>query len=50
MLVRMLETPPNGAKIEIWARKIRNIIDISTKIMAGERNKDFKDDDITNMI
>lgn len=51
MLVRMLETPQRGAKIEIWARKLRNIIEVSEKIISGERKKvDFKDDDIKNMI
>jgi hypothetical protein len=53
MLVRMLETPPRGAKIEIWARKIRNIIEVSERIIAGERKEKkiaFNDDDITNMI
>jgi len=50
MLVRMLETPPNGAKIEVWSRKIRNILEVSTKIMEGNRDLEFNDDDITNMI
>lgn len=48
MLVRMLETPP---KIEIWAKKISNVIDISKKIgQDTTKQLEFKDDDITNMI
>jgi hypothetical protein len=48
MLVRMMETPP---KIEIWAKKISNMIEISTKITEDiTKNLEFKDDDITNMI
>lgn len=50
----MLETP---AKIEIWSKKLRNVIEVSDILSKDINAKDtfghsleFKNDDITNMI